>query len=88
MSSKIKLRSSKKGHGRGTTSISHQVTLAIARHQEGHVEDAMGHYQRILLSSPDHIDALHFLGVAEHQLGKSEQALEHMARVLVLEPAI
>jgi predicted TPR repeat methyltransferase len=86
MSSKIKLRSPKKGHGKGTTSISHQVALAIARHKEGHVEDAMRRYQQILLSSPDHIDALHFLGVAEHQLGKSEQALEHMARVLVLEP--
>lgn len=86
MSSGIKPRSQKLGSRKGRTSTRDIVASAIELHQEGRIRDAMRIYEQILVSSPDHVDALHFLGVAEHQLGKSEQALNHIGRVLELEP--
>src|ERR1039457_1371790 len=58
------------------------LAAAIKKHQEGQPEEAAKIYREILSSSPNHVDALHFLGVAEHQLGRSERALEHINRAL------
>ncbi len=62
------------------------VRIAIAMHQNGDVESATEIYRQILAATPDHVDALHFLGVAEHQRGRPERALELMARAAELAP--
>jgi predicted TPR repeat methyltransferase len=86
MSSKLKIR--KKGwkrrpHGEAEDA---SIRLAIKKHQEGQIEEATAIYKKILAQSPDHVDALHFLGVAEHQLGNSEKAQEYINRALELMP--
>jgi predicted TPR repeat methyltransferase len=85
MSSRIKLRKQKwGGHKKRLTDL---LAAAIKKHQEGHTEEAAKMYQAILATSPNHVDALHFLGVAEHQLGHSEQALEYIDRALEEDPS-
>lgn len=80
MSSRIKLRKQKWGRRKdGPPGL---LTSAIKKHQEGHTEEAVRIYREILSSSPNHVDALHFLGVAEHQLGRSDRALEHINQAL------
>jgi predicted TPR repeat methyltransferase len=67
-------------------SVSDRLTSAIRKHQGGHLEEAATIYRSVLSGSPDHVDALHFLGVAEHQMGQSESALQHIDRALALAP--
>jgi predicted TPR repeat methyltransferase len=86
MSSRIKLRTHQWGGRKNGLRIAHLLAAAIKKHQEGHPEEAAKIYRQILSSSPDHVDALHFLGVAEHQLGHSDQALEHINRALAEVP--
>ena len=82
MSSRIKLRKQTWGRRKNAAPSTALLTSAIEKHQEGHIEEAAKIYREILSSSPDHVDALHFLGVAEHQLGQSERALDHINRAL------
>jgi predicted TPR repeat methyltransferase len=82
MSSRIKLRKQKWGGRKSGPPTAELLVSAIKKHQEGHTEEAAKIYRDILSSSPDHVDALHFLGVAEHQLGHAEQALEYINRAL------
>jgi predicted TPR repeat methyltransferase len=63
-------------------SLGERLVSAIQIHQKGQAHEAAELYRLILADSPDHVDALHFLGVAEHQLGNSESALEHIGRAL------
>ncbi len=65
---------------------SDRLAAAIRKHQQGHAEEAATIYREILSGSPEHVDALHFLGVAEHQLGRSESGLRHIDRALALVP--
>jgi predicted TPR repeat methyltransferase len=62
------------------------IERAIARHREGQVTEAAQVYRRVLAVSPQHVDALHFLGLAEHQQGRSEAGLELMSRAVALCP--
>jgi predicted TPR repeat methyltransferase len=82
MSSRIKLRKQQWSGRKQGPPTANLLAAAIKKHQEGQPEEAAKIYREILSSSPDHIDALHFLGVAEHQLGRSERALEHINRAL------
>jgi predicted TPR repeat methyltransferase len=82
MSSKLKLRPMKRRRSPSAASLGGRLASAIQIHQKGQVQEAADLYRLILADSPDHADALHFLGVAEHQLGNSESALEHIGRAL------
>ena len=55
-------------------------------HQQGRLEEAEGIYRTALESSPDHVDALHFLGVLLHQRGQSEEAKRLIRRAIALAP--
>ncbi len=62
------------------------IRRAIALQQEGRVAEAADICRQVLEASPDHVDALHFLGVAEHQQGRSEVALTLLDRAVTLAP--
>jgi tetratricopeptide (TPR) repeat protein len=59
---------------------------AVAAHQRGELEAAERHYRAVLVASPGHPDATHFLGLLLHQRGQSAAALPLMEAALVLEP--
>jgi predicted TPR repeat methyltransferase len=82
MSSKMKLRGSK----RHVPSDADRLTSAIRMHQQGQVEEAAAIYRQVLQRSPNHVDALQFLGVAMHQLGDHDGALAQLGRALALAP--
>jgi predicted TPR repeat methyltransferase len=86
MSSKLNLRRKKWGKRKKTMPANGTVASAVAKHQQGEIDEAVVIYRQVLAAAPDHVDALHFLGVAEHQKGNSEKALEHIGRALALLP--
>jgi len=86
MSSRIKLRKPKWGRAKAATFASADLASAIHKHQAGLTAEAAKIYREILASSPDNVDALHFLGVAEHQMGQSARALEHLDQAIALMP--
>lgn len=55
--------------------IAEVVSLAVTLHQSNHLDEAEELYRRALERSPDHADALHFLGVLCHQRGESSEAI-------------
>lgn len=55
---------------------------AVRHHQAGRLDEAAAGYQRILLMSPDHADALHLTGVIAHQRGEHGQACEIIRRAI------
>jgi predicted TPR repeat methyltransferase len=63
-----------------------RLAAAVRMHQLGQVTPAVAIYKKVLSDSPDHVDALHFLGVAMHQLGDHDGALAQLDRVLELAP--
>ncbi|SOE50973.1 Tetratricopeptide repeat-containing protein [Burkholderia sp. D7] len=60
--------------------------VALDLHQAGHMAEAERRYQAILKESPDHADALHYLGVLLHQRGDNERAAQLLDRALSLAP--
>jgi tetratricopeptide (TPR) repeat protein len=60
---------------------------AIAYHQRGELDRAIQLYRQILISQPDHADALHLLGVTALQLGQPKQAIELIERAIALLPS-
>ena len=58
----------------------------LAHHLEGRFEQAEILLQQILVSDPDHTDALHLIGVNAHRLGNIEAAQTHIAKALALRP--
>jgi predicted TPR repeat methyltransferase len=69
-----------------TLTLEQALSLAVEFHRDGRLEEAEGIYGKILEASPDHPDALHFLGVLSHQRGRGEEALELIGRALALCP--
>ena len=86
MSSRKKRRKQQLSRRNHAGSAATLLAAAIRGHQEGRIDEAVKTYREILATSPDQVDALHFLGVAEHQQGKSQEALEHIGRALELMP--
>jgi len=60
----------------------------IRFHQAGNLARAESLYHRILLSDPDHADALHLLGVIAHQSGNDEQAVEYIKKSIGINPDV
>src|SRR3989338_6085393 len=67
--------------------IPEALSLALAHHQAGRLQDAEALYRQILQAQSDHPDALHLLGVTAHQAGKHEIAVEHITRAIAINPA-
>jgi predicted TPR repeat methyltransferase len=59
---------------------------AIALHRADRLREAEPLYAAVLAESPDHPDALHFLGVLRHRQGASNEALALIHRSLALAP--
>ncbi len=62
------------------------LAKALDHHRAGRLGEASGLYQKILQSTPDHIDALYLLGAIAHQTGQSAQAVALMRRALAVAP--
>ena len=69
-------------------SVADALALAVHAHRLGDLEDAEKLYRRVLEASPDHADAMHFLGVLMHHRGRSEEAVEVIRRSIALGPGI
>ena len=59
---------------------------AIAHHQAGRLAEAAALYRRILISDPDHVDALRLAGVLTFQLGEAVQAERMLRRAVAVAP--
>lgn len=66
--------------------IDQALAMAVKLHQAFELDDACKLYRRVLEASPDHPDALCFLGMAEHQNGLSDAGLARMRRAAELVP--
>ncbi|NJA90177.1 tetratricopeptide repeat protein [Rhodocyclus tenuis] len=60
------------------------VSVALAAHQAGRLEEAVAAYRQILAVDRQHVDALHLLGVALQQTGDSVAAEALMREALAL----
>lgn len=59
---------------------------ALALHQSGDLAAAEPLYRCVLAATPDHADALHFLGVLCFQQGRHLEAIESLSRAVALAP--
>lgn len=59
---------------------------ALALHHEGRLAEARSAYEDILRSSPDHVDALHYLGVIAYQLGDFRAAVDLIGQAIDIRP--
>jgi tetratricopeptide (TPR) repeat protein len=59
---------------------------ALDHHNQGQFTEAIAGYQRVLASSPDQAESLHYLGVALAQAGRHADALEPLSRALKILP--
>ena len=67
--------------------IEEAILLAVARHQNGRLDEAEQIYDAVLGVAPDHPDALHFMGVLKHQRGETEAAIDLIGRSIAVAPA-
>jgi predicted TPR repeat methyltransferase len=79
--------SRKTGRRPVTDSTRKLLAEGIDLHRKGNATAACEIYRKVLTSSPNYPDALHFLGVAEHQLGHSDAALKLITRAVTLNPS-
>ncbi|HTJ25891.1 MAG TPA: tetratricopeptide repeat protein [Candidatus Limnocylindria bacterium] len=70
---------------RGVAAI---TTLGNLLLEDGHVEDAIGHYEYALLVDPDYAPAYHNLGVALHRAGRRGEAVRMLRKATRLEGRI
>jgi tetratricopeptide (TPR) repeat protein len=66
--------------------VSDALTIAIAQHQAGRLDEAEQVYRQILDVEPNHPDAWHLLGVAATAQGRGEWAAQCIGRALQLKP--
>lgn len=64
------------------------LRLAVAKHQQGALAEAIALYRTVLAEQPELADALHLLGVALEQSGNAAEGLPFVERAIVLEPAV
>src|SRR5580700_8728087 len=76
--------------GGGTEDPKPLIMEAIARHQQGQIDEAAAIYERVLAQRPHNFDALHLLGVVALQRGRFVEAQRLINRALdfnAMEPA-
>ena len=69
------------------TSIDAAMHTAMRHHQAGHLAHAEAIYRQVLHLTPNHADALHFLGMIAHQTGMHETAIELMNQAIRANPS-
>jgi len=62
------------------------VEIAHRHYQRGHKQEARQLCEELLLQTPNHVEALAFLGVLELEAGQPARAVERLARVVELAP--
>jgi tetratricopeptide (TPR) repeat protein len=67
---------------RGVAAITTVGNLLL---EDGHVEDAIGHYEYALLVDPEYAPAYHNLGVALHRSGRKGEAVRMLRKATRLE---
>ncbi len=65
-----------------------QIDQALAHHQAGRLQQAETICRQILVSRPDHPDALHLLGMIALQTGNHETAVKLIERAVEVKPDI
>jgi predicted TPR repeat methyltransferase len=63
-----------------------RLPQAISLHRAGRLSEAEAIYRQILVTQPEHADALHLLGVIACQAGRLDEAAELITRGLALQP--
>lgn len=61
---------------------------ALALHRSGHLDEAAGLYQQVLVDVPAHCGALHLLGVVQGQRCRFADALDLIGRAVHLDPGV
>jgi protein O-GlcNAc transferase len=59
---------------------------ALQQHQQGQLAQAEALYRKVLEASPQHADALHYLGVIYHQNNQHDLAVTTIAKALAMDP--
>ncbi len=59
----------------------------VACHRNGNLKKAEDLYQKILVSNPNHVEALRFYGLLTHQNGDYETAVTLVDRAIIVKPA-
>ena len=68
------------------STLDEAVELAILLQKNGQLVEARELYRRILDTSPNHADALHYAGVLAHQQGQSDRAVALIEQGLAAAP--
>jgi protein O-GlcNAc transferase len=76
----------KQSAGRPVLAPSAIFQQALSLHQAGRLSEAETLYRQILLTEPNHPEALHYLGVLAHQVGKNGVAEELISKALHCRP--
>lgn len=71
-----------------TEDTSQLLEMAFGLHQAGELGRAQGLYESILEQSPEHADALHFLGLACFQSGEPDRAVALIRRAIEQKPQV
>lgn len=60
----------------------------VGHHQSGRIAEAEARYRKILEASPNHPDALHYLGLIDFQRGRYEQAIAQIQAAITIRPNV
>ncbi len=74
------------GRNASRPSTAPSIEEALRLHRSGRLAEAAALYQDVLDQSPNHPDALHYLGLVAHQTGKSAAAVELIGKAVSLDP--
>src|SRR3569833_824409 len=66
--------------------IAAALRLALNRHQEGRLAEALGMYEQVLGIDPNNFEALQGSGVLYGQLGRFEEALHYLQSACLSRP--
>ncbi|WP_282183687.1 tetratricopeptide repeat protein [Herbaspirillum sp. ST 5-3] len=62
------------------------IRVALVHHQAGRLQQAAELYRRVLESTPDQVDALHYLGLIAHQGGRHAEAQTLITKAIDIAP--
>jgi tetratricopeptide (TPR) repeat protein len=70
----------------GVQDVATLLRNAVQLHQAGRLREAEPLYEEVLLTNPEHPDALHLSGVLAYQAGRHFEALERIDRAIARSP--
>lgn len=68
--------------------LQQEMTMAVAHHQAGRLQQAEAIYAKVLAVKPDHVDAIHLSGVAAHHAGQHQKAADLILRAIRVSPKV